>query len=285
MPRDQTPDSFQLPKLTCSRTEARRKLQERIDSGKELRARKFASEEGLDYANSDRAIWYNRSQILTRSLFDNPYFYESFSHALTNLVTFTRPAPLSDLTEEYRKKLDAHLTLLKSIYESLDEIEEPAELVHPVSTAADPKKVFIVYGHDLEAKEAVKGFLHQLELSPVVFDDEPINGRTIIEKLEHLAPQCSYAVVLLTGDDTGFPDDQMDKARRRARQNVIAELGYFVGKLGRSKVCALYKGEVELPSDFDGVLYVSIDGHDGWKRRLARELHSAQIPFDPAKAL
>jgi predicted nucleotide-binding protein len=66
----------------------------------------------------------------------------------------------------------------------------------------------------------------------------------------------------------------------RARQNVILELGYFMGRLGRTKVCALYKGAMELPSDYQGILYVEMDRHGAWRAKLAQELVQAKLSID-----
>jgi predicted nucleotide-binding protein len=92
----------------------------------------------------------------------------------------------------------------------------------------------------------------------------------------------SYAVVLLTPDDIGASKNKPEELKPRARQNVIFELGYFAAKLGRQKVCALYKGNIEIPSDYHGVAYVSMDSVD-WKMRLATEIKQV-IPVDLNKA-
>ena len=85
----------------------------------------------------------------------------------------------------------------------------------------------------------------------------------------------SYAVVLATADDVGYLKDQPKEAKPRARQNVIFEMGYFVGRLGRKNVVALLEGGVEFPSDYAGVIYLQFGATDEWKTQLARELISA----------
>ena len=89
-----------------------------------------------------------------------------------------------------------------------------------------------------------------------------------------------YAVVLLSPDDEGFPAGMSDKKRYRARQNAIFELGYFAGSLGRDNLCVLHKGNIELPSDYLGVLYVSVDESGGWKLKLARVMKNAGLAID-----
>jgi predicted nucleotide-binding protein len=97
-------------------------------------------------------------------------------------------------------------------------------------------------------KESVARFLEKLDLRPIILHEQPNKGRTVIEKFEAHS-DVGFAVVLLTPDDVGGLASSPDKLSRRARQNVILELGYFIGKLGRAKVCALYKEGVEIPSD------------------------------------
>ncbi len=152
-----------------------------------------------------------------------------------------------------------------------------------VSTAMSTnKRVFLVHGHDGEAREAAARFLMTLGLEPVILHEQPTEGRTIMEKLDTYA-DVSFAVVLLTPDDVGRAKDSSD-LRDRARQNVILELGYFVGRLGRRRVCAIYKG-IELPSDMLGVVYVSYDAGGAWRVQLARELKAAGFGFDAGALL
>ena len=126
----------------------------------------------------------------------------------------------------------------------------------------------------------VEKFLTKLGLEIVILRDQPNKGRTIIGKFEALA-DVAYAVVLLTADDRGGPRSETFETQKfRARQNVILELGYFLGGLSRERVCALYHEGVEIPSDYSGVLYVLADSGGGWRLRLARELKAAGLSID-----
>ena len=160
-----------------------------------------------------------------------------------------------------------------------DYIEYVSSITTPGKDAALPegtassKKVFLVHGHDVAARESVARFLEKLDLKPIILHDQPSQGRTIIEKVEAHS-DVGFAVVLLTPDDVGGPKDgQMQQPR--ARQNVLLELGYFIGRLGRSRVCALKRGEIELPTDFAGVVWEPLDDAGGWKQALGRELEAA----------
>jgi predicted nucleotide-binding protein with TIR-like domain len=146
-------------------------------------------------------------------------------------------------------------------------------------SSATSRKVFVVHGHDEAAKEATARFLSQLDLEPIILHEQPNQGRTIIEKFEKYA-DVSFAVILLTPDDLVSSKDASDQARHRARQNVIFELGFFVGKLSRSNVCALHKGDTEILSDYQGVLFVPMDSSGAWKFALAREIKAAGISID-----
>ncbi|MGA2645760.1 MAG: nucleotide-binding protein [Candidatus Sulfotelmatobacter sp.] len=144
---------------------------------------------------------------------------------------------------------------------------------------SDSRLVFLVHGHDDAVKESVARFLERLDLKPVILHEQPNQGKTVIEKFEAHS-DVGFAVVLLTPDDVGGLASSPDKLSRRARQNVILELGYFIGRLGRAKVCALYKEGVEIPSDIHGVLYVPYDAGNGWRLQLANEIRAAGIAVD-----
>jgi predicted nucleotide-binding protein len=140
--------------------------------------------------------------------------------------------------------------------------------------------IFIVHGHDELARESVARFVERLGLEAIILQDQPHIGRTIIEKFEEESVKVGFALVLMTPDDVGSSQTKPDEMRSRARQNVIFELGYFAARLGRRRVCLLYKGNVEIPSDLYGVLYILIDDSDSWKLRVAREMRAAGLEFD-----
>lgn len=171
---------------------------------------------------------------------------------------------------------------IEGLKERLSEIGD--ELRRPPTAPAVPaelsKKVFVVHGHDGEPKQAVARFLESLGFEPVILHEQPNGGRTIIEKFEKNA-DVGFAVVLLTPDDAGGKQGLVaSMLKPRARQNVVFELGYFIGKLGRSRVCALKLGDVEVPSDFSGVIYVPYDVNGAWKQALGQELQEAGYEVD-----
>ena len=128
-------------------------------------------------------------------------------------------------------------------------------------------------------------FLEKLRQDVVILRELPTEGRTIDAKFEDHS-DVGFAVVLLTPDDRGgSAAADHDALSPRARQNVIFELGYFIGKLGRDRVCALHRGGIELPSDYSGILYVPIDERGAWRLELAKELRAAGLPVDMNNAL
>lgn len=142
------------------------------------------------------------------------------------------------------------------------------------------KKVFIVHGHNEALRDKVARFVQRLDLEPIILHEQPNKGRTIIEKfIDH--SDVSFAIVLLTADDMGGLNKANPSTfQNRARQNVILELGFFLGKLGRERVCALYESGVEIPSDYQGILFVLLDDTDSWTLRLAKEMKTANLPID-----
>lgn len=143
--------------------------------------------------------------------------------------------------------------------------------------------IFIVHGHDERTKLDVARTLEKIGLNPIILSEQPNQGQTIIEKFE-LHSNVGFAVVLLTADDLG-KTKTADDEKYRARQNVILEMGYFIGKLGRNKVFPLYEDGVELPSDLHGVLYNPIDDANSWKFKLAKELKAAGYDIDANKLI
>lgn len=157
----------------------------------------------------------------------------------------------------------------------------------PVASAHSVnRKVFVVHGRNATMKEAVAHYLLKIGLEPVILHDQPNKGRTLFTKFQEVAQEASFAVVLLYPDDLGNVAAEALELKDgglnpRARQNVILELGFFIGKLGSAHVAALVSGSVEKPSDFDGVLYIPYSDDNNWRELLLRELKAANVPFDP----
>ena len=143
----------------------------------------------------------------------------------------------------------------------------------------DQPSIFIVHGHAEAQMNSIRLLVNrETGILPISLAEEAGQGRTIIDKFEEIASKSSFVIVLLTPDDVG----QTVAAHRdgseplaRARQNVILELGYFIGKIGRKNIVVV-NGGVEQPSDIIGLSYVSYPG-DNWKYELRNELDAAGL--------
>jgi hypothetical protein len=163
-----------------------------------------------------------------------------------------------------------------------DYVMSQGNALQPHLTLPTSNKVFIVHGHDGEARETVARFLEKMGFQAIILHEQANQGRTVIEKVEANS-DVGFAVVLLTPDDEGCV--QGGRLEPRARQNVLLELGYFIGRLSRARVCALKRGDLEIPSDFAGVVWEKMDAGSGWKLALARELKAAGYDVDLNKVM
>jgi predicted nucleotide-binding protein len=197
--------------------------------------------------------------------------------------------PLEEIRAGFDRGRNNAVALLEGEVYSLKEVlryaAETIGEVQPEGPAIEvaSDEIFIVHGHDAAAKNEVKNLIQLAGLNPVILHEQPNSGRTIIEKFERYGRAAGFAVVLLTPDDVGGPN--CNELRLRARQNVVGELFWFAGKLGRERVCALKKGDLEIPSDFAGIVYTEMDVHGAWKTELLRELRAAGYTVDLEKAL
>lgn len=185
---------------------------------------------------------------------------------------------------------DAALARLRQIME-IAEIEMNAEArdrsqgksVGDMPNADAGGPIFVVHGHD---HAALHNLVRVLERATgrdvIVLHEQPNAGRTILEKFEEHAVSASYSVVLLTADDEGGASSTSEH-RPRGRQNVIFELGFFFGKLGRERVAVLLDPRVEKPSDIEGLVYIVLDAGGGWKQTLAKELANVGVDIDYAR--
>ena len=143
-------------------------------------------------------------------------------------------------------------------------------------------KIFIVHGKDEEMKQTTARVIEKLNLEPIILHEKPNEGKTIIEKFTDYS-KVGFAIVLLSPDDIVLNNgDDINSRTYRARQNVIFELGYFIGKIGRNRVIALYKDSenFEMPSDYSGVLFVPYDMSGKWKFDICKELKSCGYEID-----
>jgi predicted nucleotide-binding protein len=210
-----------------------------------------------------------------------------FKHISAGIWYSDKPA--EEIADDYRKGLETVKAQLEAIQSGFEEElgdnnddQQIAPVQTPIQAKVITNKVFIVHGHDDGLKETIARFLMKLSLEPVILHEQANEGKTLIEKFEKHSESAAYAIVLLTPDDIGGPAKGGDNSpqQKRARQNVILELGYFFAALKRKNVCALYMEGVELPSDINGLLYILLDARERWKYDLAREMKAAGLNID-----
>jgi predicted nucleotide-binding protein len=189
---------------------------------------------------------------------------------------------IAEVQRSLARSKDRNIALIEQAIEALK--ERLAEVVSPShseqpsrpESSGEGRKVFVVHGHS-GVEQGVARFLEQIGFEPIILHEQPNQGKTLIEKFKAHS-DVGFAVVLLTDDDLGGPKG--GEQNPRARQNVVLELGYFIGRLGRDRVCALKNGNIELPSDILGIVWEDLDDQGGWRAKLARELQAAKYEID-----
>lgn len=174
-----------------------------------------------------------------------------------------------DHQNAFRRQMGQAKGIIQSAVDALT--EKIAESEEETAQSFDPKKVFIVHGHNETVKQTVARVLESIGLTPIILAEQPDKGRTVIEKFESEGNDVGFAIVILTADDKG----RKNKARTmqsRARQNVVFEMGYFMALLRRERVMLLLQPGVEEPSDLKGVVYTALDKDGSWRYKLVKEL-------------
>lgn len=189
--------------------------------------------------------------------------------------------------ESFSNGLSRSESLLQSMIEQIklyrqDEDESDTNHTDSVTSITDSRKILIVHGTNDAIKYEVARLIGKLELEEIILEEQASMGRTLIDKFEQVASEVGFAIVLLTPDDEGKKMGTKEPHSPRARQNVIFELGFVSASLGRNRVCALRKGNVEIPSDYRGVVYISMD-KSNWQVSLAKELRAAGYEADANK--
>lgn len=274
----QTPEG--PPKLMVPASQLGEEIEERLALGQALIDESDGDESVLKERRQEYYNWTEYNEALIRRSFDSAKLAEEYSSWI-GIAFGGPPEPLGVQWSELHDDIRGKLRRLQSLKDRLSLYEPHPEATRALPTSKVPRSsdVFIVHGHDGEAKVVVARFLSKLLANdPIILHEQADRGRTVIEKFEAHAAEVGSAIVLLTGDDEGGAVGQGQ--RRRARQNVVFELGFFLAKLGRARVVILYEEGVELPSDIHGVLYIPLDSQGAWRMAVARELQAAGIVVD-----
>lgn len=262
------PTTIPLPKqpleLAMSREEAKTRLQDRIEKGLELKKNQVGSNAAFEALSKEYSKWDSYNSELLKRTFTTDELAKEYDFWGVMSLSMDEPS-LGEKIADLYENIDSKIHRIDSIIERLELIplSQPLQSVAETrlqSTVQRSKKVFVVHGHDEIAKTSLEVFLHEIGLEPIVLHRQADEGMTIIEKFEKHS-DVGYAFILLTPDEIAFlaseetMADEVRHKENRARPNVIFEFGYFVGKLGRSRVCCLYTGNVTLPSDVSGMIY------------------------------
>lgn len=243
------------------------------------------------WASSGKSTeWKQSVQSALRRIYgDNCEQLKAFNAVRYGPIMFSSGTPDSVFHAAFMSGIKSAKAIIRSAIQEFEdyELQSSSGITAPGTSDADEmsaltRKVFVVHGHDNQMKEAVARFLERFEFEAIILHEQASGGDTIIEKFERNSA-VSYAVVLLSPDDLGAAKDKSSDLQPRARQNVVLELGYFIGKLGRARVCPLVRGPLEVPSDFHGVVYVPFEGED-WKIHLVKELKHLGFQIDANKA-
>lgn len=180
---------------------------------------------------------------------------------------------------ECQELFKVYLEELKSedLCEAVKSVEEMGGSVMKLQEIKeiDFSRVFIVHGHNDALKQEVARIIEKQGLEAIILSEQVNGGKTIIEKIEENS-DVGAAICLFTGDDYGKTRDAKEE-KLRARQNVVFEAGYFMGKLGRKNVIVVADKNLELPSDMQGVVYTD---STNWKAEVLQGLDEIGYPID-----
>lgn len=261
--------------LIKSRKEVADKIDEYIRKGEHI---------SHNFTEKEFDSWKSYMSEFLKQAFDNPNSEYKYSFINAGVPLF-----FTDRTDFYQvtmDELDAKILNLKNLKLKLELLPCSSEdKENEKDVKYNSPKVFIVHGHDTALKVTVARTLEKIDLEPVILHEQENNGKTIIEKFESNAETCGFAIILLTADDWGYTKEENDASKRpRARQNVVFEMGFFMGKLGRDRVFLLLDNGVEKPGDLDGIIYNSTND-EMWKIKLVKELKSSGYNVDANKIL
>jgi len=265
-------------RLKISATEAQEKLSSRVLKGGEIKARAISSESDLENSWDEYYKWDEYNTQLLKTIFSTEEFSEEYNQSSGFVFSITETTfweKISDLQRSFDRKFRRLDSLIERL-EIIPQLENKTS--EKPSNHKDNSKIFIVHGHDELAKTQVARFIEKLGLKPIILHEQASSSQTIIEKIESYT-DVGFGVVLYTPCDKGAKESETDSLKNRARQNVVFEHGFLIGKLGRNNVCPIVKGTVETPNDISGIVYTPMDGIE-WQISLARELRKAGYNID-----
>jgi predicted nucleotide-binding protein len=186
------------------------------------------------------------------------------------------------LDGNYQDTFDKQKNIIVSALSSCLRITPKKQDKSKSNVELDKSQVFIVHGHDEEAKSKTARFVEKLGFDAIILHEKASSSKTIIEKIEEYS-NVGFGIVLYTPCDTGAKQSENPEYKSRARQNVVFEHGFLIGKLKRKNVCALVKDTVEIPNDISGVVYINMDESNAWMYTVAKEMKESGYDVDMNK--
>lgn len=243
------------------------KLKDLIDEIPKLKAANVTS------SDAQFEAWHTKAErFLIAKYGEDSFEHKKFKETRFSLSLWTFSTPDSAFIHACKEGLDTTQAIFLTY---LEELKEKTIDDKGVAANIDHFKVFIVHGHDGELKHAVARTIEKQGIEAVILSEEVNAGKTIIEKIEAHS-DVGGAICLFTADDIGQKKSATE-GQPRARQNVVFEAGYFMGKLGRDRVVFLADSGIELPSDLSGVVYTSTSN---WQVELLKELRTMGYQVD-----
>jgi predicted nucleotide-binding protein len=281
--------SLQEPtELIKSKSVFKKELEERIKKGEIILGYRINTVEDFNQLKSDYSSWHDYNLELLKQSFNkvhNEYRDDYDKIAEWSGLSLGGRRNPAEQFQAFTEKFTAKIDSLKKLVQKLPLLKATVDdNVPTVKTENDVNmsQVFIVHGHDDLAKIETARFIEKLGFKPIILHEQANSGQTIIEKIESYS-NVGFGVVLYTACDVGAKKGEEANLKSRARQNVVFEHGYLIGKIGRKNVSALVKGNVETPNDISGVVYISMDSD--WKLDLAKELRKSGYPVDMNKII
>jgi predicted nucleotide-binding protein len=272
--------------LTKSKSIFKTEIEERIIKGEEILKSTIQTESDFINIKKEYSLWTDYNLELLKQSFDNPTneYRKSYDDAgewsgLWISSSDSRTS-IGEQVQKFASKFNTKIENLKKLLQKIDLLKSNIPEIEQVENSKvelDMSQVFIVHGHDELAKSETARFISKLGFEPIILHEQASSGKTIIEKIEEYT-NVGFGIVLYTPCDLGAKKGDEEHLKNRARQNVVFEHGYLIGKIGRQSVCALVKGNIETPNDISGVVYVSMDGN--WKLDLAKELRNSGYKVD-----
>jgi predicted nucleotide-binding protein len=274
--------------LILSKVDFNNALDKRIELGEELYSRPVQTQADLIKDREDFNSWSDYNSEFLKQAFSKEYneYRKSYNDAGSFSIGLIgrNPTPSQEL-QKFKSRIESKLSNLKKLRAKTDLLKTRSvdnTLVTADIVQLDKSQVFIVHGHDEAAKSKTARFIEKLGLKPIILHEQASGSKTVIEKIETYS-NVGFGIVIYTPCDIGAKNEEKPNIKNRARQNVVFEHGFLIGKIGRENVCALVKDEIETPNDISGVVYVKMDEEEAWHLKIARELRNSGYEIDMNK--